>query len=366
MFSDNNRISVKQLGKMMVFDMFSISTLLIPSITVSVAGRDGILSIILGTFFALLYGAVILMFCNNIKGDIIEYSNHTVGKFITVIFSLCYIVKILVSLLFSISLFGQIIRDTLLMDTSFKVIIGTLLFVGAYASFGGIEVRARITEVLFCVILVPIFLLFLLGLKNIDVANLTPIFVNYGSGIMAGGYFVLLMYSSIELLIFAVPMIKNYEKSKCFLQIKKSIGIVGVLNILVFLVTVGTLGVVGTNKKFWSTITVMQTIKMPGGFIQRQDGIMIALWILSIFIIISTFIYYLSYITSKITRRNKYQVFVFPFAILAFFLGSMEMDMTALLSYYGNYMAYIGLPQSILIPAIVVIVGTIRKNKKGA
>ncbi|BCN28813.1 GerAB/ArcD/ProY family transporter [Anaeromicropila herbilytica] len=358
---DNNKISLKQSRKMLVFDLFSIPGLIVPYLAANTAGRDGILTIIIGTVFAILYAIIILRLSSCIQGGFIEYSQRSVGKILTAFFYLFYLVKLFATLVFSVAFMGSIIRDTFLVDTNFNIIIAILLLTCSYTAFRGVEVRARVIEFLYYIVLVPIIILLLLGIKGIDINNLAPIITSSGTNIIAGSYYVLLAYSAIDLFIIIPAFLCKPTKAK--IKFNWSIGFIGLFNLLLFCVTVGNLGVVGTTKKLWATVTVMQMIKMPGGMIKRQDGIMLSLWLLAAFTFISMLIFYLSYLTNKVLGRKDYQYFILPFVVIAFLVTLIKIDITTLFEYYGKYMAYIGFPQSILIPVIIVSIGKLRKIK---
>lgn len=360
MFSNNSKISVRQISRMLVFDLFSISSLIIPYIASKGAGRDGIISIIIGTALALLYAYIMIWFGKKAEKDYIHFSKRTVGSIITFFFGVLYCFKLFFSCVFSVGLFGQIINETLLTDTNYKIIIFVILFVAAYAAYKGIEVRARIAEILYFIVLVPIFLAFLIGLTKIDLSNIAPLFTEPGNNIMSSSYLILLTYSAIEFIILEIPLVN--KDRKVVKQVSKSVLVVGTLNILMFIVTVGIIGVYGAKEKLWSAVSIMQVIEMPGGFVQRQDGIIIALFIVSIFIIISTFIYYLSAITSKIINVKDFRFFIIPFAILIFFVAATFIDMEPIFDSYLDYMMYIGFPQSILIPLIIIFVDFIKRK----
>ena len=55
MFSENNRISGRQMYRLMTYDLLGIGTLLVPQMLAKAAGRDGILSIGIGMAAALMY-----------------------------------------------------------------------------------------------------------------------------------------------------------------------------------------------------------------------------------------------------------------------------------------------------------------------
>ena len=55
MFSNNNRISTRQVFRLFVFDFVGESTLILPSQLASFAGNDGLASIVLGVIMGSLY-----------------------------------------------------------------------------------------------------------------------------------------------------------------------------------------------------------------------------------------------------------------------------------------------------------------------
>ena len=53
MFSNNEKISVKQLKRLVVIDLFSVTGIIVPKIAASVLGKDGVIGILLATVFFL-------------------------------------------------------------------------------------------------------------------------------------------------------------------------------------------------------------------------------------------------------------------------------------------------------------------------
>lgn len=366
MFSDNHKISNNQIKKMLVFDIASIAILVVPGIAASGAGRDGLLSILLGSAAALLYALLLLYFTRHIKGDYLSYSKEVTGRIITTVFGLLYLIKILFSCVFTLSLFTKVITDTLLPDTNYKIIVFTLIFIGIYTASKGVEVRARIAEILFYIVLIPLLILFFLSIWKIDYNNLFPLFTTSTAKIATTGYSVLLTYSAIELLIFAIPKLTEIEKSKGRKRyIVQTILIAAVINIVLFVLVEGFLGASAAGQDIWSSLSIMQMLEIPGGFIQRQDAIIFTLWLASIFTIISTYFYYLGKITNDLIKLKKKNLCFILFGILLFFLTTNTVSMEDLFSVYSKYLAFVGFPQSILIPLIIIVVAKIRFGKTG-
>lgn len=373
MFANNNKISLRQLKRMLVFDLFSVSSIIIPRIAFVSTGRDGGIAIILGTLYALIYAFIILSFAREIKGDYLNYSKENVGSLLTFVIGVLYIIKLFACCVFASKLFGDLIKVTLLEDTDNRIIILLLLVLSAYLASKGFEARARVAEILYLIVLIPIFLFLILGIKDIDVTNLMPILSEDTKTIMYGGYEVFLTFSIIELLLFAIPFIKYRttdakKNRKLSSYVGQALAIVCVFNLLFFIVSLGILGPGQTKRTLWSMVYMIQVVKLPGGFLQRQDAVILGLWLLSIFTLVSGFLYYIVIISKHILRVPKENYLLVPFILLIFGAASIPMETDEFYDYFSLYMKFIGMPQSILMPLFIVFIGKLKTivNKASA
>lgn len=363
MFSNNLKISDRQLKKMLVFDMISISILIVPYIAATGAGRDGLLAILLSSAAAVCYGLLMLFFCKQIKIDYMQYCQNTMGRFCTFIIGMFYLVKLFLSAIFVLSLFTTVIHETILPNTSSRVILFCLIIVSVYYASKVMETRARMVELLYFIVLIPLFLLFLLGLFKVNLSNLLPLAITGTMPVVRTGYGVFLTFSAVEFILFATPSVSgDNEGTKFRRKIIQAIVITAVFNLVVFIIVIGLLGVSGAAQKPWSTISVMQMIEIPGGFVHRQDAVMLSFWLVSIFTITSTLFHYLIHITKSITGAKKQRYILFFYTVILFFITIYPIPLTLLLHYYGKYMAWIGFPQSILIPVLLIAVGKLKKG----
>lgn len=371
MFAHNDQISLRQLKRLLVFDLFSISGLIIPHIAAVSTGKDGIISIVFATLYAIIYGYIMISFAKSFQGKYLDYSNENAGKIITFMIGFIYILKFIISCVFAMKLFGEIINETILEDTDPRIIILILLIVSAYASSKGFEVRARIAEILYFIVIVPIFLFLLLGLRKVDLTNLMPLFTRTPGDMVIGSYQVFITYSILEALLFTIPFI-HFRKAditkgrKVYHYIVNAVSIIGILNVLIFIVTMGILGNIQTSQKLWSMVTIIQIVKMPGGFIQRQDAIILTFWMLCIYSIISAFFFYSTFIGKQIFKVENRNYLLVPFLLVIYGISLLPIETEQFYYFYEEYMKYIGIPLSIILPLIVLAIGKLRsKSKKG-
>lgn len=366
MFSDNDRISLRQFTRLLVFDLFSVSGLIIPNLAAASSGRDGLLAICLGTLCAFIYGYLILILCKQTGGRYLNYCDDNFGRFVTFFVAIPYIVKLFLCLVFSARIFGQIINQTLLADTDNRIIILFLLIVSAYSASKGMEVRARITEIIYFLVIVPVIIFLILGIRKVDLANLTPLFTESPGDIGMGSYLILLTFSALEMMIFAAPMI-HYRKAdikkgkRLYSYAARAITVTGILDILMYIVTMGLLGRKETSDKLWSAINIFQMVKLPGGLVQRQDALILSIWLLSIFTLTGALFYYLSYVSGHVLKLSNRSYLLVPLILLSFGVAVIPIDNEQFFYYFKKYMMYIGLPQSLIIPFLVACTGKLKK-----
>lgn len=358
MISENNKVSAGQIKKMLIFDIVSVSLIIIPGLSVQGAGRDGIFAIIIGSLAAILYGCFFLYISKKVDGDYFTFSKKVAGGFVTFLIIILYLTKFIFSCWFTLSLFCDVINKTLLPNTDYRIIIITFILTGVYMSLKGIEVRARVSELLFYIVIIPLFLILLGGVKNIEISNLFPLLTTEKNDMIKTAYLVLLSYSSLEFLLFALPITVNNEsrENKYKKNIITVVIISMIINLLLFLLVLGILGISDAGKQFESSITILQMIEIPIGFVQRQDAVILMFWLFSIFTLISAYFYYLSKISMQlINKKSKYGYFAI-YGIAIFLLCTIHLTPDKKIDYYMTYMSYVGLPQSVIIPLFILII----------
>lgn len=364
-FPNNSKISTNQLKKTIVFEILSISMLVIPNLAVGGAGKDGLVALIAGTIGAALYALLLLFFSDRLETDYMSQCRHTLGRPGAFLFGLCYLVKYFFSTVFVLTLFTTIIHETILPNTNLKVILLFLLLTSIYYGSKQFEVRARLVEILYFIILIPLGLLFLLGIFKIKLVNLFPLMTAPPAAITQTGYLVLLTYSALEMLLFTAPSVTDKESKETKRnKVLQAILLCGVFNLLILVVVVGLLGTTGATRNVWSTVSVMHMIEIPGGFVPRQDAIMLTLWMGSIFTIISTLVFYLCFITKAITGCRQQRYILWFYAAALFVCTMKPLPLQMLYHYYGLYLAYIGFPLSILLPLLLILAARIKTGKE--
>lgn len=296
MFIENDRISLRQLKRMLMIEIFSASSLLLPSIIVRGQTGNGLVPLFVGSILAFFYVAFFVWLIKNMKGSYVELIQENLdrgGRFFT---GIIYYIRFFIHQVFLIILFGKLIQTSVLPGYSLWFIIGPILFFTFYCSINGLEGRARTLELLFWYIFVPLLIVLILAVGEIDLSRFVMTRTEKSGGIIRSLltiYAVFLSYRGIEFLLFLGPQVIETE-SKTRISKAAYMGTfwIVVLNIAIYVITIGMFGVYSTRKTWWSALKIMQSVRLPGGFVERLDILFIVFWIFSMFCVFSAYFFY--------------------------------------------------------------------------
>lgn len=344
MFSDNHKISDRQLQALLLTDWIGKIVLLQPGLAREYWGN----AVFWGTAAGLILTAVFLLLI--MRGawsspvDYYSYIKRHEGKTAAVVLYLVYGIYFLEQTVLLLFLCGEIAEIYLLPDTARPVLMLLPAAVGYFLARGGLEIRGRVSELLAWLMAAVLLLLLLLAFFQIHPAQLLEA-VSFGqmtlssdaiqgsenissisgiaqgsgniaslSGIAQGsGSTASLPAISRELptelagigaciclttagfgSIWAIPLVlpgaeqKKGWKKKLYL----AFGMVGIFLLLVYLAGYGTFGSQGMKRLFWPIISLMSCVNLQGMFLQRWDVLLTALLLVSLFLSVGSGIYY--------------------------------------------------------------------------
>lgn len=87
-------------------------------------------------------------------------------------------------------------------NISFYLVLLLILLLAFYGMAGGIEGRARVYEMLFWFLMIPLFLMLFAACREVKPAYWSPVFVADGKEVLSGSYYVLFCYSMVSIVLF--------------------------------------------------------------------------------------------------------------------------------------------------------------------
>lgn len=345
---------------MLVLALFAQTGLILPQVVIGLAGKAGIFTIIIGALLGLIFAAFLWMLCKKYSGSYLDYSKDCLGQGLGKLYIGIYLVKYVVSAAFMLSIFTQILNYAFLTETPAYIVGAAMLIVVTYGAVKGVEVRARLSELLFYVVVLPVIILLLLAVPQVRPERLFPLEIVSDGSLMACAV-VFAFFTLVEWVLFLGPSIKHEKRGKR--QLVWSILLPALVLIGLTGVCIGIFSAPGTLNETWPIVKLMQIARLPGGFISRQDGLLIAFWIVAVFMLLDGYIFH---ITDNLTqlfpkKKGKWWMVLFPSVIVyILFLCLQSWDV---MPAYLHYMLWIVLPQSVIFPVILWIAGKIKGGR---
>lgn len=349
MFSENNQISGRQLNRMLVLDLFAASSMILPRLLPRICGRQGVYAILAAAVFMLAGAAVYMRTAFCCEDNFYNFAKRQTGSVPAALMVLFFMVKFLLSAVFILKMFSEVIGRTFLTQMPERVIAALIILTALYNVSRGMETRGRLSELLMWIVLVPIMFIVFLAAFEIKGSRIFPMEISRPGEIASAGLLCAAVFNVFEFLLFAVP----YVRHECFKRTYKyaagAVVTAALCVIFIYIACIGVFSANGAAAEYWPSVTLMQVIRLPGRFISRQDGLVLAVWMGAIFILLSGYIFYTDELTKQLFPKKYFKGTMIGWLILVYGLFWAIKDYGAFEKFYWQTMAFWGMPISLLI-----------------
>ncbi|MCD8150853.1 MAG: GerAB/ArcD/ProY family transporter [Clostridiales bacterium] len=332
-FSENHKISPRQIRRALSLELFGLSSLFLPS---RLAGESGILGIA-----ALAVGAAGAMallclwdklseHCDFSGGCLTESpaaknrdtesgkkeirkrdrkrsancregnaAEVTLPQKIFLVLAGIGLLELAAGVLY---LLTALMRDQLLNSRYEPAILITLTAAGVFGLRKGLESRIRIYEVLFWILLIPLTIILVIACISVrPVYWLNTAYTMEGFWKSCGISF--LFFSLSSLLLFFKPHCNPPQKAAK--SARCSIFITLALNAAVYLILLGIFQDWLLAELEFPVILLMAVVKLPGGFFERQDAFMVGIWFFCLFALFHSALFYGNEMMRSVLPRGR-------------------------------------------------------------
>lgn len=289
-FAQNESISPRQLYRLYVFNLLGVGTLVLPN-NLAKMGKYGFISIALGVFMAWLFMWIVSEVRER-RRTIYDRSLDKTSYAKILIYDLIIAVYELSQAAFLAWIFVKLIRDSLIPDESFTVVLLVIMLVCAYALSGGVECRARVYEVVFFFVLIPLAAMLLFAISDVRFDYLMikdRVGVDFGiADIFAGAYYVF----AASISVFNILFVRERTASQIRWSVSKAIlTYVGIL-FLLYAVLLGSFGKYSLSEIEFPAVVLMSDVQIKGSFFKRADALMLSVWFFTLFSVLNMSLYY--------------------------------------------------------------------------
>ena len=287
MIFQNDRISARQLYRMLVLSSLGTSCLFGTDLSIRFGGVDGCWCIV--TAAGLSYGYAKIFFNRETRSQEREQS-----KGIQRLAGL----KAVVILLFGLGMMLTLLRRELLRDMGYTTVLMLLLLIIFYAGGLRLEAGARFAQCIWYFMMAPIGLSVCLGIYGIkqerlfsSSAHAHSVFTTLTqgrvqeagdqiSGILTGGLLLFLLFAPLQGLR---QKTKGIPADKAYRAVKAAIGTVFLFDLLFYVVILGNLGIRLAEQSEYALIRTEKIVRLPYLSFERQGDLLILFFLISFY-----------------------------------------------------------------------------------
>lgn len=369
MFSENNQISGRQVFRLLTYDFLGMGTLLLPTMLADTAGRDGIFCILAGILSTFLYLKLLRYLLKGMKTSYPDFLKQKCGKVCGYVLWGGYFLYFILMASYTAYLFSTLMLNGLVENVSFYLVLLLILLLAFYGMAGGIEGRARVYEILFWFLMIPLFLMLFAACREVKPAYWSPVFVADGKEVLSGSYYVLFCYSMVSIVLFLKEYVSDDKKH--ISAAEKAVGFSGGVFAVLYLILLGLFGVDALAQMKFPAVTMMSRVQVTGGFLKRTDAFMFSIWFFTLYAMLNSMVFYSGNLAAKVIRdcggyleRKKRML---PYLILLllvygvtvlFYRNQQFLDCVTFLLWK------IGTPFVVGVPVLLCLTGERKKHNK--
>lgn len=369
MFSENNQISGRQVFRLLTYDFLGMGTLLLPTMLADMAGRDGIFCILAGILSTFLYLKLLRYLLKGMKTSYPDFLKQKCGKVCGYVLWGGYFLYFILMASYTAYLFSTLMLNGLVENVSFYLVLMLILLLAFYGMAGGIEGRARVYEILFWFLMIPLFLMLFAACREVKPAYWSPVFMADGKEVLSGSYYVLFCYSMVSIVLF----LKEYvaDRRKCVGAAEKAVWFSGGVFAVLYLILIGLFGVEALAQMKFPAVTMMSRVQVTGGFLKRTDAFMFSIWFFTLYAMLNSMVFYSGNLAAKVIRdcggylEGKKRMLpylillllVYGVAVL-FYRNQQILDSVTFLLWK------IGTPFVVCVPVLLCLTGERKNHKK--
>ncbi|MFV3013375.1 endospore germination permease [Clostridium botulinum] len=313
----NNVLTTNQTMLMIVGSMIGIGILSLPANLTKIAHNDGWIGVIIGSlypFYMVLCATLIFKDNSYHNTNIVEISKNYFGKILGSVFSFVFAFQYFIYTIITTANISNLLRVHLVLFLEQYKLAIPILLISVYAASKGIKSLGIINEIIFYAA-IPLILITFLAVKQGNILNIQPILKAPTSSILKASIETVYSFLGIEIIFLIVPLMK--DKNKIRSSFLKSTLIVVVVYIWLSFITIYYLGPDVTKNLYWPTLSLAETIYVPG--ISNFKLVFMFLWNSIVFQTIANQNYFFYYSLSSMFKKinsNILYIIVFIFAAI--------------------------------------------------
>ncbi|WP_127492328.1 GerAB/ArcD/ProY family transporter [Paenibacillus glycanilyticus] len=301
------KISSWQLFWILTTLEISMSIWLTVSPTIEIARQDAWISLVVAGIIGLALSWVLVKVSQrHASQTLIEFAQTLFGKWLGKLIGVLYLLVWYSVCADILRIFSLFIKQVLFHDTPMWIISMLMMIAMAYiALVGSVEAIARFSEMAGPLLLLGILITFILNISNLRLTLMLPVFMDTGAMSILKGSFVNASFLGESMMIMMlIPFVANPKK--ILKPVIFSICIASMLAIITAIMVVSTFGIQIGSTLYFPYFSMVRFINYLD-FIQNMDVWIVFIWIFSVFVKLSIYLFINSYGTAQLLGVKKWR-----------------------------------------------------------
>ncbi|KKB36826.1 endospore germination permease [Bacillus thermotolerans] len=360
---EKGKISSLQMAMILYPAIIATAILHVPSLTAQYAGQDLWISPILASIIGFVTVFIAVRLCWLYPGkNVFQIIEETIGRLpgkLAGLLILFFYIEITGEMTRG---YGSFIVNTFLKQTPLVVTIASMVFLCAFAVYGGIEVLARAAQFFFPLFFIPFLFLVLLLSPYFQVHYIEPVLADGWVPVIKGAVVPSGWFAELFLIVFLIPYLTDKEKAM-------KLGMLTVAGTVITLVIANltALFVLGPTlpTKVYALVNASHYISYAD-FFENLESVTMAIWIIGAFVKISAFYYVIVLGIAQWLNLSDYRPLIWPIGILIVEFGYWSLPSSIELARFESriFPFYSLLMQTTLLIIIFVIASVRKKGRK--
>ncbi|ACV63490.1 spore germination protein [Desulfofarcimen acetoxidans DSM 771] len=349
-------ISTNQFIWMLFIIITSVAFLQAPTLVVTYTERDAWLSVtggwLLDVFLATVYAYMGIRFAGQ---NLVQYSITILGKYMGRLVGSIFVLFFLMVGILLQSAMTQVIISILLPRSPFVFIMTIMFIISSYAARNGIEIIARVSELLGPFYIFSIVLIGLIAIPNINIERLKPQLEHGLQPIMSGSLFMLCFYGICIIMTMFIPLCNKPENG--FIAKVQAISLGAIFVGIVVIVSIGAFGLDFAQRAYAPIYQITRMLNI------RIEIIFLLIAIGSGIIASAMMIWSFSLGISNIMGLSTYKPLIYPASIISLGLGLNFQNNVELLHYIQNTFPSVAIiVELVLVPILLIVAIALKKH----
>jgi spore germination protein (amino acid permease) len=256
--------------------------------------------------------------------------------------------------------FVEVVKMYLLEKTPTEFLILITILVGIYIVRGGIRSNVKFNEVTLWIMFIPMFIIFFFAAEKADFTNILPVLRGKPNNYLTAILGAMFSFGGVELTYLITPLLKNKEKA--FRNIFTSMIFILAFYVIVVVICIAVFTTSEVKNIMWPTIALARTIEIPGSFIERWDGVVMALWVVFYFTTFSNGFTFSSYLLSDAVGLKDIKLSSLAIAPVIYITAMLPTNISELYMAISYITPINLLFNLLLLPFILIITARRRKT----